>query len=384
MQLRKLSSKHRKLLLYRSRRAMQKRSKYKCQKYRKASAETSKSNLATKNRIPPPPQTASLVSTEMVRGPKRQIWELMEPPGNFSFRNNYHEVGSFLASFRDKVYNKDYARRRFGIDFRKLDDITPGAALVLAAELHRLRVFINNVLIPIRYEEWKRNISATFNQLGLFEFLKVNENYIEDVSKYRSNEVFIKYSLGVDVTPSDCAELLDHLKEIAGPIDAENFIYDGLIEAIKNSKQHAYSDQRWYGVEEGTWLMCGAYNARSGVLTAAVYDYGVGIPYTLPRSGWWEKVKALLATFDRHDDAAMIAAAIEVGRSRTGLSERGKGLPAMLRFFDKRPGVLRILSGSGEVRYSSKRQKIERIDHKVPIGGTLIQWEVYGEKESEY
>lgn len=71
----------------------------------------------------------------------------------------------------------------------------------------------------------------------------------------------------------------------------------------------------------------------------------------------------------------MIAAAMQAGRTRTGLVERGKGLPIMMRLFDHVKGHLRILSGHGEVRYTGE-DKIQRISRPLSLGGTLIQWQI--------
>ena len=170
---------------------------------------------------------------------------------------------------------------------------------------------------------------------------------------------------------------MTHLSEIVGKIEAEKFIYDGLIEALNNTKHHAYSDEgRWYGVPSGTWLMCGAYDSQRGKLTAAVYDMGVGIPYTLPRSGLWENIKGIVAKLGRNDDAALISAAMEAGRTRTGLKERGKGLPIMMRLFDHIEGHLRIISGHGEITYASKDKELVLDRKNYAIGGTLIQWQM--------
>jgi hypothetical protein len=176
-----------------------------------------------------------------------------------------------------------------------------------------------------------------------------------------------------------CAEALDLLKHIAGPIDSENFIYDGLVEAIKNATHHAYpaDSSEWYTPCPDHWWVCGAFQTSTRKLYTSVYDAGVGIPNTLPVSGMWEEVVAVLSRLGvRSNDASLISAAMHVGRTRTDLAGRGRGLPTMMRLFDRYPGHLRVLSGRGEVIYYGNG-KFDQLIHAVPLAGTLIEWQLY-------
>lgn len=303
---------------------------------------------------------------------------LIVPPENFSLRNNYDEVVSFLQHFRNWIYNTHRnGRERKGVDFRAIKRITPGAALILAGELFRWQVHSQQKLAPVLKEEWDPAITRIFNDFGLFEFLNTRSRKDENIAAQNDDIKFIKYRHGVEVTPTECSDLLDHLTAIVGAIEAEKFIFDGLVEALNNVKHHAYpKNSGWHGVSAGTWLMCGAYSPQLKVLTAAVYDMGVGIPSTLPRSGLWEQIKGILAAFGANDDSSMIAAAMQAGRSRTGLAQRGKGLPIMMRLFDHVPGHLRILSGHGEVRYRGGDSEITRLSRPLSLGGTLVQWQI--------
>ena len=303
--------------------------------------------------------------------------ELIVPPENFSLRNSYDEVTSFLQNLRNWIYNKQpHACYLRGVDFRSIKSITPGAALVLAGELFRWQIFTKRKLRPLLQEQWSPLIARVFRDFGLFEFLETPLlDHSEDQIQTPLFE-FIKYQKGLEVTPTACSDLLDHLSAIVGSIEAEKFIFDGLVEALNNVKHHAYPENAgWHGVSSGTWLMCGAYSEELKVLTAAVYDMGVGIPSTLPRSGLWEQIKGILSTFGANDDSSMIAAAMQAGRSRTGLVQRGKGLPIMMRLFDHAPGHLRIVSGHGEVIYRGDNDMI-RIHRPLSLGGTLIQWQI--------
>ncbi|KQU90018.1 hypothetical protein ASD12_27885 [Mesorhizobium sp. Root102] len=217
-----------------------------------------------------------------------------------------------------------------------------------------------------------------FRSLGLFDFLDTPDRPAP-VDLPASHPVqILKYRSDTDVIGAKCDDLLEHLAEISGPINADNFIYDGLIEALKNSKQHAYLEpDEWFGVAPGTWFMSGSYDRASKSLTAAVYDMGVGIPRTLPRATIWEGIRGALAAIGgTTDDAQMIQAAMEYGRTRTTLQGRGNGLPTMMRILDHHRGYLRIISGTGEAIYDSVRGVITATNHRVALGGTLIEWSI--------
>lgn len=108
------------------------------------------------------------------------------------------------------------------------------------------------------------------------------------------------------------------------------------------------------------------------------YDQGLGIPRTLVREHGIEQIRQILSLFNLapDDDARMIKAALNLGRTRTGNPHQGKGLPDMLRVISQRQGAsLRILSGAGEYIYTTGQQEQLRI-LDAPLGGTLIQWEM--------
>jgi hypothetical protein len=109
-----------------------------------------------------------------------------------------------------------------------------------------------------------------------------------------------------------------------------------------------------------------------------LYDQGVGIPSTLPKNYSMEMINSALSLLKiiQPQDGEMIQAAMQIGRSRTRLVHRGKGL-ADLRGFVERAGSgsLRILSGKGYYEYfADGREKVQNMG--ASLGGTLIQWRV--------
>jgi len=333
------------------------------------------------DRVSRPSSSAIRPTISSARGSRRVMHDFITPPADFSLRNNYDEVIGFFSHFRSMAYNDRAFDRPFGIEFAALRKVAPGAALMLAAELYRLQRFVGRRLSAVRQDEWDPEVRRTLQELGLFKLLATPNVYPVMRRDDNPSLEIIEYSVDAEVDGNKCGHLLDCLAEIAGDLPAQNFIYDGLIEALKNSKHHAYSEERWYGVEPGTWFMTGSYDRLERQLTAAVFDLGVGIPATLPRSGLWEHLRPILS-LSGSDDAKMISAAMEYGRTRTHLQGRGKGLPIMMRLLDHHPGYLRIVSGKGEAVYDSLTKSIHETSHAESIGGTLIEWSIASDRRN--
>lgn len=336
-----------------------------------------------KPRLPRPPADVPTPKMEIKRGSRRKPFLYIRPPANFSLRANYEQVASFFTHLRYQIYrDKIPTELPRAVAFEAFKHASPSAALVLAAELYRWQQFLGKKLRIIRHSLWDPGIDALFRSLGLFDFLETPDMPVVRAQPQHPQLQMLKYRTDTDVVGAKCDDLLEHLAEISGPIHADNFIYDGLIEALKNSKQHAYSEPDvWFGVPAGTWFMSGSYDRSSKSLTAAVYDMGVGIPHTLPRATIWEGVRGILTTITssvggKSDDAQMIMAAMEYGRTRTMIQGRGNGLPTMMRILDHHRGYLRIISGTGEAIYDSLTGRISTTNHRVALGGTLIEWSI--------
>jgi anti-sigma regulatory factor (Ser/Thr protein kinase) len=297
-------------------------------------------------------------------------------PTRLSFHRNYDEIVSFFSALRDQAAK---SQRRLTVDFTKIETISPAASLVLTAEVDRWRRLKGMLLRPIDLDKWNLQVRNTLFQLGFFELLDIQQPDLR-AGQHSTNIEFIKFRSGHQTDGRLAKELRQALEDIAGPIEAKKYLYTGLTEAMNNAIQHAYPIDRSYRipVDHRRWWMCGSFDKSRQLLTILFLDQGVGIPATLPRSKHRNEILEFLRNFHmrKEDDAALIQAAIEIGRSATELEGRGYGLSEMRRFVDNSiDGHLRILSGSGECIYS-KGGAVRLRRHGFPVVGTLIEWEV--------
>jgi len=106
------------------------------------------------------------------------------------------------------------------------------------------------------------------------------------------------------------------------------------------------------------------------------------VPASLPTSKIWEKVLESIASvpaINRRKHATLLKAAMEVSRTSTDQTDRGKGLPDMKEFIRQRgAGYLALMSGYGlyklTVGENGETHKTDTLNH--PVEGTLIIWRV--------
>jgi len=124
--------------------------------------------------------------------------------------------------------------------------------------------------------------------------------------------------------------------------------------------------------------MLGHVHAEQQEVRVVFMDQGIGIPRHLPRKHTMEHIRAMLSLLPgfEPDDAQMIRASMLVGRTSTGLTNRGKGMKQLRKILEEAgAGKLRILSNAGEYEYTGSRA--ERLtNYSDSIRGTLIEWRV--------
>ena len=310
----------------------------------------------------------------------RRDIQVLDAPNYLSLTNNFLATLGFIYSARRVLFTRGgYGLHSVGnlnwrLNFEPIQQIGPAAALVLAAELDRWTYLRGMPPRPL-VETWQPHVQTVFHDLGLLPLLGLPQ-FQRPVAPGQSALKFLPFMRGQLTQGKDAEDLRSDLEELAGfRVSAPHAIYNAICEAMTNVMQHAYRypDAAWPAPYMRCWWAAGAYNERAKTLHFFMYDQGVGIPRTLPKSGFWEQILALRL---ERTDADLIDGAIEVRRSSTARPGRGRGLDEIVSFIDAEGrGRLRIVSGNGEVCYMPAKARTRRT---LPgrLIGTLIEWQI--------
>lgn len=251
--------------------------------------------------------------------------------------------------------------------------MSTSASLVLAAELDIWNRKVNHKL-RARADNWNAKIKHQLCELGFFDLMGIKKP--ETFQLTDGSKELVKYYVGGSDDARLARELRVKIEKMAGKQIRKHELFQGLSEAITNVSNHAYLTGSLYKL----WWMTASFNKYDKRLKVVFYDRGITIPKRLPRSTLWERARhyiglnGLLAS----DDADMIKAAMEMGRSATGEAHRGKGLQDLLEFIKSyEGGFLSIFSGNGSYTYmhgEKKKAETRRLKYRMP--GTLIIWSV--------
>ena len=310
----------------------------------------------------------------------RAGYQSIVPPTNFSLHENYGETLSFILGLRRlySSYSRDRRNDRVRIfaDFSKIESIEPAAGLVLAAEVDRWRLASGKKMRAFE-KDWHPEVKLYFAQAGLFDLFSLK---IPDVRPIEGAVTeTLKFSRGRSVHGQTGSKIRDQLEALCGKsIGPKRKVYDAIAEAIANTR-HAYPTAIpfWPIRLTGYWWASGSWSRTDNVVSIQLYDQGVGIPATLPKSEHWSAVLNLIGVDlnpERHDDR-LLEAALAIGRTSTGEKGRGNGLAEMAAWIDnRRAGFLRITSGGGTITYR-QGGNITRERRSADFPGTLIEWE---------
>ncbi len=336
-----------------------------------------------------------------------------EMPSIFCLSENHDEVAKFLLELRhDQTVGGERLQRlrmsgrlrkaqmrRGGvyesfIDFATMDRITPATALVLASEYDRADSLYDygEGLRAINLETWKPEVRSTLQEVGFLPLLGIDPPR-EHLASHGGVYIvpFMSGSKVVGALIDDLILGLARFAEGRGVGDSEillgrSRVYDGLGEAIQNVEDHAYPDNAVYANPVvKRWWMTGAVDPTKKRFNLVIYDQGISIPTSLPRWSRYGEFKAAFLTtigreFNSDDlgrDGETIGQAVELGRSSTGKSWHGKGLPLMREIVENASdGSLRILSRCGEYIYRLG-QKPSCRSFAIPLSGTLVEWDLY-------
>ncbi|SFM10034.1 hypothetical protein [Methylobacterium pseudosasicola] len=389
--MKKLSRRHRTLLIYRSKKVLRLRTLLNA-RFRKLAASSVAS--LSRGQI----RTVSLYRDGQFEN-GFSLSDGLAPPADISLGANYEETALFLqdvrgrlaASWQTFVQNKsryNAAARRSGstgvlnyYDYTKIERMSVSSALVLASEydcLRKSRIFIPKA---IDFERWQPNVRALLEGIGFLEMSGVHSNgpKFTEFSDLR----ILRFRSGAEADGEQVEKLLT---ELGVPQALEDpAIYDAIIEALVNTRHHAYpKGLRFPRPHFAGWWLTALVDHRDRRIVISTFDRGLGIPATLPH---WERYPAFQRGWrrifsndpdlaDTSQDGMAIRVAMAVGKSSTGYSHRGRGLPAMESVIDLcLDGSLTIYSRCGEYR-RSKGGRPQPTNRNTPVGGTLVTWDL--------
>lgn len=317
----------------------------------------------------------------------------IEAPSVFSLTRNYDESVDCLRRLKEAVFDP---RRSFGrrgsifLDLATIDELHPAAAVVLAAELHRWQKQKGIKLRPKRMSVWKTPVLQLVMDMGMFDLLEVSDRSLEKINVVDSGNVALRVisdnQNDKKRTDDLSEELMDKVPAFRSRLSKENdmALSAALAEASLNSVTHAYEHfDLVYPCDKGRWWAAAVYEQNRSVVKFFVYDQGVGIPKTLPRTS---KGRALLSLFfgvkqefpsDFASDSKLIKVAMRGGISATKKEYRGNGFPQMVEAISGVGGSLRVISGKGSAFYDRENGAIEGDNRSLHLGGTLLEWKFH-------
>lgn len=299
-------------------------------------------------------------------GERQNIERVEAPEEIYLFGKRTHsQLARFLRTLRDSFRRKTCTV----IDMTRTNRLMPGGTLLMYSELCRLSLIFPQH--PFRFVRSKTDVvNQIFEHLGLFELAGFRSGVVperEDVVSWKKCSSIVN-----DCQPA--GELIETYESLSR--DEVRQVFKGVSEAATNAVDHAYIGSRDDGLPEPLEKRWWMFSRESeSTLFVGVCDLGVGIPRSLPHT-FGERVQALLAQLSlRINDGSMIRAAMELKRTSTGKSERGKGLADMRTVVDKIPGSqLYIFSNSGAIRYSQGKFTVLNFDNS--ISGTMVGWTI--------
>ncbi len=275
-----------------------------------------------------------------------------------------HDTISFLNQIR-LMSAVSAELRPFHIDLSTVNEIDLSAALALTAELDRWQRQKKLLLVPSTVAAWNPSVRDHLTTLGFFRILKTP--LIDRGSGTNRND-WIQFISGEKTVGAAASLLRRKLERVFGsPTGIQMEIYGSLVEAMKNTFQHAYPIDD-LSITERRWWMAGSVNLCRRQIRIVFLDQGITIPRSMPNSVLWKK------KFEDLSDAHLVHEAMQYGISRLKLRHRGKGFSDICR-----PGLLHsenavsVLSRGGLCLMDGVGTVVG-IEVLHPFEGTLIEW----------
>ena len=299
-------------------------------------------------------------------------------PRIMSLAENFDGVTRLLKQLRRQSTRQ--RQERVYINFKEIDQISAGAALVVAAELDRWNHVPHHQgrkLRAVDVEEWDKDVRHRLKDMGFFNLLHVRARETDEIDS--SGTKYFRFRSGRRVEGKAIEDLrtLDLEPFFGDNVPNRRRLYAAVTEAMTNVVHHAYRD-RTQTIRPNWWLAA-SHNAQAGEVRILLYDQGEGIPKTLPRK-FGERIRQILQDRILPTDADMVRAAHELTRTASGQNHRGHGLQRDVRKYAESvecTSAYRVTSLRGQ--YTWERQpdcQAQESEHNYmrSLPGTLIEW----------
>lgn len=296
-------------------------------------------------------------------------------PARLNLEGAHTETCDFVWSIRQAVR----ARRRVLLDFSKVESIRASALTYLLGQIHKLRLEFGDDCVTGTYPESAR-VERALAVSGFYDLLKVKSRDAA-VSTSRTMR-YIRFKTDQKINGAEIGKVREELlgADLSMPSRIAKTIFRAVSEAMTNVNHHAYFQKQFVNAKaeqrlSGRWWLFATLNVPGKMFSVVFYDAGVGIPKTLPRRYPAEVIMQVLSQLPGiiPNDGQMIAAAMVLGRTRTDMDNRGKGLMDLAKLIDQvGAGKMQIFSRQGRYSYSSGVGS--HSSGRGRLEGTLIEW----------
>jgi anti-anti-sigma regulatory factor len=306
---------------------------------------------------------------------------IVKSPKVLDFRGQSEDALRFLREIREEVINGK--THNVLVDLTALEEISPACAVVLLAEMTRCATYSNRAKRLTGNFPKTDRAKQLLTDIGFFRSFQVRA---PEFAASKESRVYVKTIAGNRSDGRYTKPVIHLFEQVCqfNPVAGKR-LYGALIECMDNVKGHAYPANVGDRPDLiGEWWMCGFADPVNRQLALVFYDQGEGIPRTIKR------VRSIrMRSYLNFDDSRILKKAITLGLSSKKDKRRGTGLPSLREFVDYAPGgFLRVISGTGDVRYIGSTKRIETKRLTEPLAGSLIVWTIRetpdnGEVESE-
>ena len=294
-------------------------------------------------------------------------------PKIFSIIKNPEETIKFLniiiyevEKIRKKALGKDKTVRTFSLNMENTSEITGDALMYLLTIIKNTRgdkfVSINWLGNFPKDEKIKKFLQNS----GYLKYMKTaKENLLQtnDHIQIKNGQGYEYENEGkiIDIRQEIIDFTCEKLKKNKTQI---NFLMTMLTEMITNIKDHAYDDNNlfkhnWYIFVENS----------NDKISYTFMDNGLGIPTTIKKSNF----ELLKSKFSLDKEYKYIEAGVSgiEKRSKTGLIERGNGLPSIYEQYTSNK-INNLVIISNKAYYIKENPK----DLENNLNGTIFYWEI--------